>query len=118
MNGNENNTSSNASEDTMNDFEAMLAEAEASLANETPEERAAFEAEHNKAFTLANTEENLIAGHKKINRVASSQVEKREIPDGYKVCSRCDGTGQLTQYHYHQGGVCFKCGGAGFVPWA
>jgi hypothetical protein len=26
-------------------------------------------------------------------------------------CSRCNGSGYLREYHYHQNGICFKCNG-------
>jgi hypothetical protein len=30
-------------------------------------------------------------------------------------CHRCDGTGYLPEYHYHENGVCFQCSGAGYL---
>ena len=32
------------------------------------------------------------------------------------ACKRCGGTGMLVEYSYHQGGVCFRCGGSGRDP--
>lgn len=34
--------------------------------------------------------------------------------DGVEVetCPRCNGAGRIHAYHYHNGGVCFRCGGA------
>jgi hypothetical protein len=30
-----------------------------------------------------------------------------------RVCTRCNGTGYLPQFKHIEGGVCFKCRGAG-----
>lgn len=35
------------------------------------------------------------------------------INPALSVCNRCVGTGYLLQYHYHMGGICFKCHGEG-----
>jgi hypothetical protein len=33
--------------------------------------------------------------------------------DNAEICNKCNGSGYLEQYHYFQGGVCFKCFGEG-----
>ncbi len=37
------------------------------------------------------------------------QIIKSHLP----VCERCNGKGFIPQYHYHYGGICFKCNGEG-----
>ncbi len=32
------------------------------------------------------------------------------------ACVRCGGIGVLAEYSYHEGGVCFRCGGSGRDP--
>lgn len=32
-----------------------------------------------------------------------------------KQCSRCRGTGVVPEHWQHQQGICFKCGGAGWL---
>lgn len=33
--------------------------------------------------------------------------------DNAEICDRCNGSGYLDQYHYVEGGICFKCNGEG-----
>ena len=54
-------------------------------------------------------------------------MERKELVKTFKngtkvwkytgTCSKCDGTGRLPQYSYNAYGVCFQCGGTGFITW-
>lgn len=49
----------------------------------------------------------------KINARLVAAAPSVKVEDAACRCGKCNGTGYLSQYAYHAGGVCFACDGSG-----
>lgn len=50
----------------------------------------------------------------KILTFEEKELGLKEVVSFQYLCGRCNGSGHLPQYNYHEGGVCFKCNGNSF----
>jgi hypothetical protein len=48
-------------------------------------------------------------------RIYTYQDESMQFRKEEAQCERCSGTGYLPQYHYHDDGICYSCGGLGIL---
>lgn len=49
------------------------------------------------------------------NEVKVYENEKMEDFEFRPYCEKCGGSGYLSEYHYHCGGICFNCNGKGII---
>jgi hypothetical protein len=55
--------------------------------------------------------------HKEVHRNEKIPVynDEREFLSNAILCDRCEGSGYIPEFHYHQDGICFNCSGEGVI---